>query len=72
MQKIAQFCLIVKSLNHFNIRISKTQGKLMFFTKKEDVFSDFNIDLSAFDSRLYFVKLNSSKGEIIKKLILNA
>lgn len=53
-----------------NIRIYNSQGKLVFFTKKVDVSSDFRIDVSALDSGVYFVKLNGDKGEITKKLIL--
>ncbi|MCB0399211.1 MAG: T9SS type A sorting domain-containing protein [Winogradskyella sp.] len=54
-----------------SIRIFDTQGKIMFYGKKINLFNGFKVDVSSFNSGIYFVKLNSSKGEITKKLILN-
>lgn len=52
------------------IRIYNTQGKLVFFTKKVDLSFGYRIDVSEFESGVYFVKLNNANGEITKKLIL--
>ncbi|MDN3492510.1 T9SS type A sorting domain-containing protein [Winogradskyella bathintestinalis] len=54
-----------------SIRIYNTLGKLMFYTKSENLTNDYKINLSTFKTGVYFVKLNTSKGEITKKLILN-
>ncbi|WP_282031495.1 VPS10 domain-containing protein [Winogradskyella eximia] len=52
------------------VRIYNTLGKLMFYSKNVNLSNDYKIDTSAFKTGVYFVKLNTSKGEIIKKLIL--
>jgi hypothetical protein len=54
-----------------SIRIFDAQGKIMFFGKKVNLFNGFKVDVSSFNSGIYFVKLNSNNGEITKKLILN-
>ena len=53
-----------------SIRVYNTVGKLMFYSKKVNLLNGFKIDMSSFNSGIYFVKLNSTKGEITKKLIL--
>ena len=53
-----------------SIRIYNTLGKLVFYSKKLNVFNGYNIDVSNFEDGVYFVKLNSTYGEITKKLIL--
>ena len=53
-----------------SVRIYNTLGKIMFYGKKVNLFNGFNIDVSSFNSGVYFVKLNSLNGEITKKLIL--
>ena len=53
-----------------SIRIYNSLGKLMFYGKKINLFQNFKVDVSSFDSGVYYVKLNSKKGEITKKLIL--
>jgi photosystem II stability/assembly factor-like uncharacterized protein len=53
-----------------SIRIYDTQGKLMFYGKKVNLLNGLKVNVSSFDAGIYFVKLNSIKGEIIKKLIL--
>ncbi|WP_422107803.1 VPS10 domain-containing protein [Winogradskyella sp.] len=54
-----------------SIRIYDAQGKIVFYGKKVNLFDGLKVDMSSFTSGLYFVKLNSNKGEITKKLILN-
>ncbi|WP_426430933.1 T9SS type A sorting domain-containing protein [Winogradskyella sp. HB-48] len=54
-----------------SIRIFDTQGKIVFYGNKVNLFNGFKVDMSSFNSGIYFVKLNSSSGEITKKLILN-
>ncbi|WP_400077787.1 VPS10 domain-containing protein [Winogradskyella sp. R77965] len=53
-----------------SVRIFNTQGKIVFYGKKINLLNAHGIDVSSFDSGVYFVKLNSTKGEITKKLIL--
>jgi hypothetical protein len=53
-----------------SIRIYNTQGKIVFYGKKVSLLNAYRIDVSSFNSGIYFVKLNSTKGEITKKLIL--
>ena len=52
------------------VRIYNTLGKLMFYGKNVTLINDFKVDVSGFETGVYFVKLNSSKGEVTKKLIL--
>ena len=52
------------------VRIFDTQGKIVFYAKKVNLLSQLNIDLTGFRSGIYFIKLNTSRGEITKKLIL--
>lgn len=52
------------------VRIYNTLGKLMFYSKNVNLTNDFKINTSPFSTGVYFVKLNTSKGEITKKLIL--
>ena len=52
------------------VKIYNTLGKLMFYGKNINLTNEFKIDVSAFETGVYFVKLNTSKGEITKKLIL--
>lgn len=52
------------------VRIYNTLGKLMFYSKSVNLTREFKIDVSTFSTGVYFVKLNTSKGEITKKLIL--
>ncbi|WP_439150885.1 VPS10 domain-containing protein [Winogradskyella sp.] len=53
-----------------SVRIYNTLGKLMYYGKSVNLIDGLNIDVSSFGSGMYFVKLNSSQGEITKKLIL--
>ncbi|MUU77704.1 T9SS type A sorting domain-containing protein [Winogradskyella endarachnes] len=53
------------------VRVFNALGKLVFYSKNKDLSSTYKIDSSSFASGIYFVKLNSSKGELIKKLIIN-
>jgi hypothetical protein len=53
-----------------SIRVYDTQGKIVIYGKKVNLMNEFRIDLSSFNPGIYFVKLNSAKGEITKKLII--
>ena len=53
-----------------SVRIYNALGKLMYYGKEVNLFNGFKIDVSSFNSGVYFVKMNSAKGEITKKLIL--
>ncbi|WP_179346028.1 VPS10 domain-containing protein [Winogradskyella ursingii] len=54
-----------------SVKIYNTLGKLMFYTKKVNLQNGLKINTSAYGSGMYFVKLNTTKGEVTKKLILN-
>jgi hypothetical protein len=58
------------STEDVSIRIYDTLGKLVYYGKKINLSNSFRIDVSSFKSGAYFVKLNSTKGEITKKLML--
>lgn len=53
-----------------SIRIYNLEGKIIFYGKNVNLFNGLKIDVSSFNTGLYFVKLNSVNGEITKKLIL--
>ncbi|WP_299115969.1 T9SS type A sorting domain-containing protein [uncultured Winogradskyella sp.] len=53
-----------------SVRVYNTTGKLVFYGKKVNLFNGFKIDMSSFEAGMYFVKLNSSRGELTKQLIL--
>ncbi|MGJ8592361.1 MAG: T9SS type A sorting domain-containing protein [Aquaticitalea sp.] len=54
-----------------NIKIFNSLGKLMYYSKNQNTSETFKIDVSQYASGLYFVKINNSKGEITKKLMVN-
>ena len=54
-----------------NVRIYNTLGKLVFYDKKINLSNGFKIDISALNSDVYFMKMNTLNGKITKKLILN-
>ncbi|WP_460219783.1 T9SS type A sorting domain-containing protein [Psychroserpens sp. MEBiC05023] len=51
-----------------SIRIYDTQGKLMYFSKNQDLSQPNKIDISNYASGLYFVKINNLSGVVTKKL----
>ncbi|GAB4156862.1 MAG: hypothetical protein Tsb0033_07980 [Winogradskyella sp.] len=53
-----------------SIRVYDTQGKIVFYGKQVSLINQFSINVSSFNPGIYFVKVNSDKGEITKKLIL--
>lgn len=53
-----------------SLRIYDAQGKIVFYGKEVNLFNGFQINTATLSPGLYFVKLNASKGEITKKLIL--
>jgi photosystem II stability/assembly factor-like uncharacterized protein len=59
------------STEDVSIRIYNAMGKLMYYGKKINLSNSFRIDVASFNSGVYFVKLNSLKGEIVKKLMIN-
>lgn len=59
-----------KNSDNVSIRVYDGLGKLIYYDKNVILLNEYDIDLSSFDSGIYFVKLNSLQGEITKKLIL--
>ena len=53
-----------------DIKIFNSEGKLMYYNKKESLLSPKQIDVSKYASGLYFVKINNTNGEVTKKLII--
>ncbi|WP_282043090.1 VPS10 domain-containing protein [Winogradskyella flava] len=58
------------TIEDVSVRMYDAQGKIIFYGKNINLFNGYKVDVSSFDTGIYFVKLNSSKGEITKKLIL--
>ncbi|WP_296381964.1 T9SS type A sorting domain-containing protein [Winogradskyella sp.] len=53
-----------------SVRIYNTLGKVVYYGKEVNLFNGLKVNVSTFNSGVYFVKLNTAKGEITKKLIL--
>ena len=53
-----------------SVRVFNSLGKLLYYSKKETLLNPKDLDISGYASGLYFVKINNSKGEITKKLIV--
>lgn len=53
-----------------SVRVYNSLGKLMYYLKDQSLLNPLKIDISQFSSGLYFVKINNSKGEVTKKLIV--
>lgn len=53
------------------LRIYNALGKLMIYKRNLELLKGFTLNVSDLTSGVYFVKLNSSQGEITKKLIIN-
>ncbi|NRB58821.1 MAG: T9SS type A sorting domain-containing protein [Winogradskyella sp.] len=53
-----------------SVRIYNSLGKLMFYGKDLSLINGYKIDMTSFESGVYFVKLSSELGEVTKKLIL--
>ncbi len=53
-----------------SIRIYNSLGKLMYYSKKQNISNVFKIDISQYASGLYFVKINNTKGEVTKKMVV--
>ena len=54
-----------------NVRIFNAEGKLMHYSKSVFINEPYKIDISNYASGLYFVKVNNTKGELTKKLIID-
>ncbi|WP_431158397.1 VPS10 domain-containing protein [Winogradskyella poriferorum] len=54
-----------------SVRVYNTLGKLVFYSKKLNIINGYNVDISNFEKGIYFVKLNSTYGELTKKLVIN-
>ncbi|WP_299103319.1 T9SS type A sorting domain-containing protein [uncultured Winogradskyella sp.] len=52
------------------VRIYNSLGKLVFYSKATDLSNGYKIETSALETGVYFVKLNSTKGALTKKLII--
>ncbi len=53
-----------------SIRIYDTRGKLLFYSKDRNLSNKVPIDVSTYDSGVYFVKINTFEGEVTKKVIV--
>ncbi|MBO3116766.1 T9SS type A sorting domain-containing protein [Winogradskyella sp. DF17] len=53
-----------------NVRLYNVLGDLVYYAKNKDLSKTLRMDTSAFAEGLYFVKLNTSIGEITKKVII--
>ena len=55
-----------------SIRIFDTQGKIMFYGKKVNLYNGFKVDVSSFGNGVYFVKLRNTIGEQIARKVVIA
>lgn len=53
-----------------SIKIFNALGKVMYYNKNQDLQNDLSIDISSFASGLYFIKVNTVKGSVTKKVIV--
>ncbi|MBT8375588.1 MAG: T9SS type A sorting domain-containing protein [Bacteroidia bacterium] len=51
------------------VRIFDAAGKLLHYKKDAELSIGYNIDLSSYNSGIYFVRLNNTLGQITKKVI---
>ena len=52
-----------------NIKIYNSFGKLVYFSKNQNLIKNQKIDISNYASGLYFVRINNSQGELTKKIL---
>lgn len=52
------------------IRIFDSKGKLLHYSKGVSLLNNLKIDVSHYANGLYFVRINSNKGIITKKLVI--
>ena len=62
--------IVWKQNDDASIRIYNSLGKLMYYSKDQNLTNSFRIDVSQYSSGLYFVKINNEKGELTKKLMI--
>ena len=53
-----------------SVKVYNSLGKMMYYTKKQSLLDPLNIDTSQYNSGLYFVSINTIKGVVTKKLII--
>ena len=53
------------------ITLYNSLGQILYYNKDIDLSTQLTIPTVGFNSGLYFVKINNSKGEIIKKVLIN-
>ena len=53
-----------------SIRIYNSLGKLLFYSKNNNLINPLKIDVSLFTTGLYFIKINTNEGALVKKLII--
>jgi len=52
------------------IKIFTITGKLVYYAKDQDLFNTHQIDTSSFATGVYLVKVNTVKGNVLKKIIV--
>lgn len=62
--------LVWNKSDEVSIRIYNSLGKLMYYSKNQNLLNPHKIDISQFSSGLYFVKVNNDNGVVTKKLIV--
>lgn len=65
-----QISLLWDKSEEVSIRIYNSLGKLMYYTKNENLINSFKINVSQYASGLYFVKINTANAVVTKKLII--
>lgn len=65
-----QVNLLWDKAEQVSVKVYNSLGKLMYYSKKQNLLDALSIDTSRYNSGLYFVSVNSLNGVVTKKLII--
>lgn len=57
--------------DNVSVRIYNELGQIIYYTKDKNISRPFSIDVSTFNSGIYFVRINNLNGSITKKLVID-
>lgn len=53
------------------IKIYDATGKLVYYTKDQDILNSHVVNVESYETGVYFVKINHEKGAVLKKVVVN-
>lgn len=53
-----------------DLRIYNVLGNLVYFEKDQSLINNHQIDIGDFSPGIYYIKMNSSVGEVVKKIVV--